>query len=52
MELSTGQMALVFAGCVLAIGVVVIVWRRGLFSGKAEAAPAPTTPPAQGEAAK
>ena len=29
MELTTGQMGLIFAGCVLAIGAIVIVWRAG-----------------------
>jgi hypothetical protein len=49
MELTATQMALVFAGCVLAIGGVFVGWRRGLFTPKAttEATPAHT-----GEAAK
>lgn len=51
MTLSTGEMALVFAGCVLAIGVIVVLWQRGVFAPKATttdaAKPAPT-----GEAAK
>jgi hypothetical protein len=54
MELSATQMALIFAGCVLTIGVVVIVWRRGLLGPKPEAsAPvADATPAATNEAAK
>jgi hypothetical protein len=49
MNLSTGEMALVFAGCVLAIGVIVVLWQRGVFAPKA----ADTTKPAHtGEAAK
>jgi hypothetical protein len=35
MNLSTGEMALIFAGCVLAIGVIVVLWRRGVFAPKA-----------------
>jgi hypothetical protein len=48
MNLSTGEMALIFAGCVLAIGVIVILWRRGVFAPKTTgtldtgANPAPT----------
>ena len=41
MELTTGQMAMIFAGCVLAIGAIVIVWRRGWLGPKAPAASAP-----------
>lgn len=41
MDLSTGQMTLIFAGCVLAIGVVVVLWRRGVFGAKAAANPTP-----------
>jgi hypothetical protein len=43
-------MTLIFAGCVLAIGVVVILWRRGVFGGKVEAAP--TAPANTSEPAK
>lgn len=51
MELSSSQMAMIFAGCVLAIGAIVIVWRRGWLGAKAPAAPAATNP-APTEAAK
>jgi hypothetical protein len=53
MELSTGQMALVFAGCALVIGGLFVAWRRGLF-GAAPAASAPADAGAAhtGEAAK
>ena len=51
MELTTTQMALIFAGCVLAIGVIVIVMRRGLLNPKAPTTPDAATKP-QGEAAK
>ena len=27
MNLSTGEMALIFAGCVLTIGVIVVLWQ-------------------------
>jgi hypothetical protein len=43
-------MALVFAGCVLAIGGIVILWRRGVFAPKATGAEA--NPTHTGEAAK
>jgi hypothetical protein len=52
MELSTTQMALIFAGCVLAIGAIVIVWRRGWFSPKAPVTTGAATNPANTEAAK
>ena len=56
MELSTSQISLILAGCVLLIGAVVILWRRGMAAQKTEVAapaPAPTNvTPAQGEAAK
>ena len=44
MNLSTGEVTLVLAACVLAIGVVVVLWRRGVFGPKApaDANPAPT----------
>jgi hypothetical protein len=48
MNLTTGEMALIFAGCVLAIGVIVVLWRRGVFAPKTTgtldtgANPAPT----------
>lgn len=51
MELTTGQMTMIFAGCVLAIGAIVIVWRRGWLNPKAPTAGA-ATDPAHGEAAK
>ena len=49
MNLSTGEVSLVLAGCVLVIGAIVILWRRGVFATKttADASPAHT-----GEAAK
>lgn len=37
MNLSTAEMALIFAGCVVAIGVVVVLWRRGVFGAKTAA---------------
>lgn len=53
MELSTSQMALVFAGCVLAIGAVFVLWRRGVLGQKPEAgAPVANASPAPTEAAK
>ena len=52
MELSTTQMALIFAGCVLAIGAIVIVWRRGWLGPKAPVTTDAATNPAHGEAAK
>jgi hypothetical protein len=52
MNLSTTDMALVFAGCVLAIGAIVVLWRRGVFAPKA-ASTNPNPNPAPGsEAAK
>jgi hypothetical protein len=51
MELSTTQMALVFAGCVLAIGGLFVGWRRGLFSPR-PAATTDASPAHTGEAAK
>ena len=50
MTLSTGEMALIFAGCVLAIGVIVVLWRRGVFAPKATTDTA--NPTHTGEAAK
>jgi hypothetical protein len=35
MNLSTGELALVLAGCVLVIGAIVVLWRRGVFGPKA-----------------
>ena len=47
MNLSTGEMALVFAACVLAICGIVVAWQRGLFAkvvgGNAPADAKPTT---------
>jgi len=51
MNLSTGEMALIFSGCVLAIGVVVILWRRGVFAPKATTTDT-ANPAHTGEAAK
>jgi hypothetical protein len=48
MNLSATDMALIFAGCVLAIGAIVVLWRRGVFGAKAP----DTDNPTQGEAAK
>ena len=48
MNLSTTEMALIFAGCVLIIGAVLVLWRRGLFAPKASN----TKPEHSGEAAK
>ena len=50
MELSTSQMALIFAGCVLAIGAIVVVWRRGWLSPKAPVTSDAATKPATSEA--
>jgi hypothetical protein len=52
MELSATQMALVFAGCVLAIGGVFVGWRRGVFGAKPASPPADAAPAHTGEAAK
>jgi hypothetical protein len=52
MNLSSTEMALVFAGCVLVIGAIVVLWRRGVFAPKANTNNADTTNPAPGEAAK
>jgi hypothetical protein len=52
MELTTSQMAMIFAGCVLAIGALVIVWRRGLLGPKAPVTSDAATKSAHGEAAK
>jgi hypothetical protein len=49
MNLTTGEMALIFAGCVLTIGVVVVLWRRGVFAPKTDA---DVKPAHTGEAAK
>ena len=37
MNLSTAEASLVLAGCVLVIGAIVILWRRGVFAPKATA---------------
>ncbi|MBN9121996.1 MAG: hypothetical protein J0I06_23115 [Planctomycetes bacterium] len=52
MELTTSQMALIFAGCVLAIGGIVIAWRRGLLGPKGAITPDAASGPAPGEVAK
>lgn len=39
MNLSTAQMSLLFAGCVLAIGGLFVGWRRGVFGTKPTDAP-------------
>jgi|GEM_PF-6487333 len=45
--MSATEMALIFAGCILAIGGIVILWRRGVL------APKPTvSAPSADEAAK
>jgi hypothetical protein len=51
MNLSTGEITLILAGCVLVIGGIVIAWQRGLFGAK-PAAPAAEAKPASGEVAK
>lgn len=37
MNLSTGEVSLILAACVLVIGGIVVLWRRGVFAPKAEA---------------
>jgi hypothetical protein len=49
MNLSTAEVSLVLAGCVLVIGAIVILWRRGVFAPKATTA---TNPAHTSEAAK
>jgi hypothetical protein len=39
MNLSTAQMALIFAACVLVIGGVVVAWQRGWLNKLAEPKP-------------
>jgi hypothetical protein len=42
MNLSTGEMALIFAACALVIGGVFIAWRRGWLNPKTDANPTPS----------
>ena len=49
MNLSAAEVSLVLAGCVLVIGGIVILWRRGVFAPKPTAE---TNPAHTGEAAK
>ena len=34
MNLSATQMTLIFAGCIVAIGGILVLWRRGVFTPK------------------
>jgi hypothetical protein len=52
MELTATQMALVFSGCVLAIGGLFVGWRRGVFSPKPANPTADASTAHTGEAAK
>ena len=49
MNLSTAEASLVLAGCVLVIGAIVVLWRRGVFAAKttADTNPAHTGQPAK-----
>ena len=49
MNLSATEVSLILAGCVLVIGGIVILWRRGVFAPKATETVNPTH---SGEAAK
>jgi hypothetical protein len=52
MNLSTTDMALIFAGCVVAIGAILVLFRRGVFSPKAADTGTNTNPAPGGEVAK
>jgi hypothetical protein len=49
MNLSTAEVSLVLAGCVLVIGGIVVLWRRGVFAPKTTGE---TNPAHSGEPAK
>jgi hypothetical protein len=54
MNLSTGEATLILAACVVVIGGIVVLWRRGVFAPKATGGASDTNanPAHSGEPAK